>query len=410
MEENKNTKLTDEQINNIAEQLDESIKGTNLEKIAQFPSNNGKETTDEKTREEGYYKPMNVAIDPITGEHKILGEADCDEDNETFEEMCERINNSDLDSNANLDPITEKELINYITNVDNNSILTELTKDIDLKPETIRELLLVVNRKINKEEFNVYRALPEEVRVMIDKYLVNGQIPAFTNEGKRFRNMVSEQLISEFITNISLDKTMVDFNKELESLFEKGSSELADSVIGYTKERSKKYREYADGLEDQEKKEKMNHILDRIDEASTLTEMKEFAKSCKIKPFEFEKPEKVYKNFLYKYKESTYNIYDIAMARPILYRNINPCIIGIDGNKEIKEVYTSKDIDAFFLCFCKQCKNYKVDVVFDHAYMYYVIYNIVLLDMNKGASKEVSDKFLDNVKEVISNLKEKNKF
>lgn len=396
MDLNKNT-LTDEQIEDISKQLDEVTKGTNLENIYNFPSNQGQETTDPENRESGEIKQMNVLLDPNSGEHKILGLNDDNlDDKETFEEMCERIKNSDIQLEK--EPISEEDLVEYISNSSNNSFLGEIG-DIDISSDSIKVLLEIVNRKINNEEFNVYKSFPEEIRKMIDKYMSTVQVPINSNQGKQFRNMISEQLINEFITNISIDKSMHDFNKELEELFSKGSSELADTIVGYTEERNKKYREYASEIEDFEKKEKLNEILDSIDEAYNLSGLKEFSKKCKIKKFDLEKPQKIYSSFLRKYSESSYNIYDINIARPILYRNINP---------KDEEIFTSKDIDAFFICFCKHCMNMSSEDVVQHAYMYYTIYNIVLIDMNKGEKKDISDKLLDNIKEIIFNLRERN--
>ena len=43
--------------------------------------------------------------------------------------------------------------------------------------------------------------------------------------------------------------------------------------------------------------------------------------------------------------------------------------------------------------------------------MYYVIYNIVIMDSNTSENtKEVSDIFAENIREVIDNLKERNTF
>lgn len=392
-----NTKLTDEQIEDIAAQLDEVVKGTDVENIINFPSNQGQETTNLEDRENGEYKQMLVSVDPNTGENKIIGSAD-ELDGESFEEMFERIKNTDMQFEQT--PITEKDIIQYIAESDkDSSLIKEISKDNELDPETIKDLLQIVNRKMNKEEFNIYKAFPEEVKRMIDKYLESLQVPVNSTQGKTFRNYISEQLINEFITNISINKTMNDFNKELEDLFNKGSNELAESIVGYTEERNKKYREYADQIEDADKKDKINNILDQIDEAYNLIGLKEFALRCKIKKFELEKPQKLYNSFLYKYSDSVYNIYDINMAEPILYRNIN---------SDNEEVYSADDIHAFFICFCKYCNNMSPNNVTEHAFMYYVIYNIVLMDMNKGESREVSDKFLDNIKEVIMNLRQRN--
>ena len=400
--ENLTTTLTDEQINEIAEQLDEEIKGTVLEDIKNFPSNNGVEY---HTPEQGEAKIMQVSIDPNTGEHRILGGVDeYPEDIETFEEMCERLENTKFPEE--LEEITEEELVSYIDKESKNkdsdrSMLTGICSLEDISEESITSLIKIVNRKIKGEEFNIYKAFPEDIRKIVDKYLTSVGAVGNSNQVKQFRNMISESLISEFITNISLDKMQNDFNKEVEELFTKGSAQLAESIVGYTAERNKAYRDYAGTIDDEEKKVKINNILDQIDEGYNLNTLKEFAKKCKIKKFDLEKPGKIFENFHHKYVDSPYNIYSIEVVRPILYRNLNP------GEKE---EFTAKDIDAFFIAFCKQTMNMKPDVVTDHAYMYYVIYNITLMDMNKGESKEVSEKFAENIKEVIYNLRSRNNY
>lgn len=392
-----NTKLTEEQIESIVEQMDEAIAGSELEKIAQFPSNQGKEETNPEDRETGEFRNMNIQIDPNTGEHKILGSAGLN-DEETFEEMCERIKNSDIEFDSK--PITEKEIIDYIANEKDNSMLGEISKEIDeISPEAIRGLLDIVNRKMNKEDFNIYKSFPAEIREMIDNYLSASKIPINSQEGKQFRNFVSEQLVMDFVSNININRTMHDFNKEIEDIFKTGSSEIADSVVGYTEERNKKYREHALQMEDEEKKERLLSVLDAIDMGYKLDNLKEYAKKCKIKKFDLEKPSRIYSGFLRKYENSSYNIYDINLARPTLYRNINPAD---------NELYSQKDIDAFFICFCKFSQNMSPDNVEEHSFMYYTLFNIVLMDMNKGNSKDVSEKFLENIKDVIHNLRERN--
>jgi hypothetical protein len=43
--------------------------------------------------------------------------------------------------------------------------------------------------------------------------------------------------------------------------------------------------------------------------------------------------------------------------------------------------------------------------------MYYVIYNIIIADSNTSENtKEVSEIFIENIKKVINNLKERNAF
>lgn len=407
MNKEENTKLTDEQIDDIAEQMDEAIKGTVLEDIKNLPSNNGvlERPLEEAIKDEGEMTTMNVVVDPNTGENKIIGSTTTDEeDDESFEEMCKRIADSNIVFESA--PISEEEIIEYLGSEDssNDSILKEISSDVELDPDTIRGLLNIVNRKNNGERFNVYRAFPEEIQKMVDKYIRGTVVNTNLTNSKdinQYRNFICESLIQEFITNINIDRVKQDFNKDIESLFKKGSEEIGDTIVGYTYERNKAYREYADKIDDEDKKRKLNNILDRIDEAFNLTELKEFGKRCKIKSFDLEKPKKFYGQFLNKYADSTYNIYDIYMTRPILFRNLTE----LYPDDEI----TDKDIDAFLICFCKQVTNMSPDNTLDHAYMYYVIYNIVLVDVNKGENKKISDEFLGNVKEVIDNLRIRNK-
>jgi hypothetical protein len=398
-----NETLTDEQVDQITKDLDDFTKGTDLENIANLPSNNGIEEREvSESDEKGEAAKVKVIIDPNTGENKIIGRVDDDvTDDETFEEMCERIQKEDIKLDTT--PITDEEIIEYIsTTKGDNSLLTDIAQETNLSDDAIRELLVVVNKKLNNEKFNVYKAFPQEIRDMVDRYLMQSHMNGNSNEEKAFRNMLCESLIDEFISNISLNRITTDFNKEVETIFAKGSEEIVESVIGYTEERNKAYREAAEKIEDPIKKEKVVSILNRIDEAYNLTELKEFAKKCKVKKIELEKPDRIFEGFLLKYKDSQYNIYDIKMARPILFRNINTNL----DNPE----YTQKDIDSFFVVFCKQCLNMRSDIPLDHAYMYYVVYNIVLMDINKSENtKAVSEGFIENVKEVIENIRQRNK-
>ena len=395
--------LTDEQVNYITEEMDKAIEGTPLENIAKFPSNNDQMDRNPDEIEKGTPAKAYVTVDPATGEHRVDKFIDPEEEKseESFEELVKRIENSEM--SIDHAPVSERELIDYMLNSkESDLIMNDVFSDIELSTESVRKLLEIVNRKLNKEDFKVFKELPDEIKKMITDYVTKSGIPIVDKRGKEFRNMLAEQIIQEFITNISMDRLKHDFNKELENIFVQGGSEIADTAIGYTQERNKTYRQYAEEMEDSEKKEKMLTILDKIDEAYNLTELKEFSKKCRIKNIELEKPQaRAFDSFLRKYAESTYNIYDIGVCIPILLRNLN--------NVYEEETFTGDDVNAFFICFCKQCMNMSPDVVTDHAYMYYVIYNVILVEINKGKSFDVSKTFLSNVREVILNLRQRNK-
>lgn len=397
------TKITEKQLNSINEELEQVVEeNDNLKNIAQFPSNNNVEY---HNPEEGKAKKVKIMVNPETGEHSPIGVVSSEDKEETFEEMIERLEKESDFNSVNEKPIELDELGSLISRskTDPNSILRDITtinnNNFEISDDSLKIILQIANRKMKKEEFNVYREFPDEVKSMINKYCAASGVSILTNQGKNLRNMVSELLISEFISNITMDRVQIDFNKEIETLFSKGNEEIAEAAIGYTTEKNEAMRKYAlEKMQDGEKKDTLLTVLDNFDDAYSLTSMKEFAKKCKIKKYDLERPDKIYDNFLRKYVNSTYNIWDIKIVRPILARNLNT---------ETEE-FTEKDIDAFFICYCKQCLNMKPEIAQNHAYMYNIIYNITLIDINKGKTKEVSDTFINNIREVIYNLRVRN--
>ena len=349
----------------------------------------------ETSKKEGLEeRPMDVIIDPSTGEHKILGDIrdNVDEVDMAFDNMVEKIN-SDNDSFLSDRPITDSDVLEYLSgdNTD-DTLLGELSKGTNISDEAIKKLLSVTNRKLKGEKFNVYRELPEEIQTIIDQYVKTdpgciGDISTLN----LVRKNVADALLDEFIANIQIDRSKHDFVADMEQIYNSFNSEISDLASDYIEERNKAYREAADTIEDEDKKERLLSILDMIDNARDLTDLKKFAKNCKIKKFELEKPEKLFRTFLAKYKNSTNNIYDIHLAHDTLLRHLS------------QEGYTDDAVNAFLVAFCKQVKNYSVDNVLQHAYMYYVLYYCALIDSDK-----TKDKYLNSVKEVIDLLNKRN--
>ena len=371
--------------NNILENLENSKdEKREYDNILNFSSN----------KLEAEKEPVLVNINPETGTEDIIGEFEIDkfqQEDDSIENMSDSIENVDINSDA-LDncPITDEEMSEYINDKDNNSLINDISSDKpELSLEATKELLDVVNRKLKGEKFNIFKALPEDIKVIIEKY-VNQNIDKTLsmNTINAVKNNVAEALLDDFINDIQLKRMKNDFATDLENLYKDSVKEIASGALEYIDERNKAYRDAADNIEDQEKKEKMLAIIDQIDEARSLSTLKEFSKHCKIKSIELEKPGKrVYSQFLYKYKNSANNIYDLELCKKVLFRHLE------------KDGITIRDIDAFLISFCKQCKNMSSSKPVEHAYMYYVLYYCALLD---GDNSEV---FKNNVKEVIYNLR-----
>lgn len=389
--------LTLEESKALAEDTNEYLDGLkddikDVKNVLNFPE-------DEEKVEELDVKNMDVVVDPLTGEHKILGSTEeVNEVKDSFDEMVRKINEDDDFSFSDDAPITEAEAVDYLSDNASESIINEISKGTNYTNEEIQQLLIVTNKRIKKQEVNVYKELPESMRKLIDQYTnqmithdkIDGNNHAFIRGAK---NSIAEALIDEFISDIQIDRFKNDFARDLENIYATSNKEIAETSLEYFEERNAAYREAAEEIEDEEKKAKLLAILDQIDEARALTGLKEFAKACKVKPIETEKPDnRVYRNFLAKYKDSNNNIYDIKVAIEVLYRHL------VDDN------YTRKDVELFFIVFCKYVRNYDVNVPTQHAFMYYVLYYAVMLDGDK------SDNFKNNVKEVINNIKLRNTF
>ena len=379
-EEKEGRKLSDKEINQLNDILSK-------EKPLKIP---------DYEEEKGYAKEMKTVLDPNTGETKIIGSVDQDEtvDDEDFETFLKNIDDNINNIEVNDSPISTDELKDTIQEDFDN-------KDFDLSDEALQELLKIVNRKKKGEKFNIYKESPDEVKDMIDSFvnklgIANGTV--ISNQARAIRNDIAETLIDQFISNIQINRAKTDLNKEIENIFKESTQELTEYVVGYTEERNKKYREYANNLTDIDKKKKLNDILDVIDSAYSLNNLKEFAKTCKIKNYDIENPNKYFTGFISKYKNSPYNIYDIKLTIPILERRF------VDD-----DTVNTNSIIALLVCFCKYVLNYDIENPYEHSFMYYFIYNIIVIDSNKSdATKSVSDKFVNNIKDVIINLKERN--
>ena len=106
-----------------------------------------------------------------------------------------------------------------------------------------------------------------------------------------------------------------------------------------------------------------------------------------------------------KYKdEPNLNIYNIYNVQTVLTRNINP--------EEICdcEKYTDEQIRAFFIAYSMYCKNFSPKNTQEHIFMFYVLYNILLMDVNKGEKSDISKKYLDNIRECIELLIKRNQY
>ena len=380
---------------NIEKEYDKLLESADFAKEVPDITQNAESIEEEK----GVYKKANILYAPETGEQKIVSteneefEETVDED--TFEDLLRDIEEGKVKVETDNSPITKEELKENITVFNPKD-----DNKFDISDESLEALLKIANRKMNKEEFNVYKELPQEIKNMIDKTIGVEAANVTSNEIRYFKNSIAEQLLNDFIMNITINRAKSDLNKEIESVFNEGLKDIAEESVKYTEERNKQYRAQVEAMEDQGKRAKLLAVLDTMDSAYDLNDLKEFAKTCKLKKYDIEDPKRYFRDFHDKYKDSTYNIYDIKLTLTPLTNKI------VDNEK-----YTEKDIIAFLVCFCKYVMNFNVEDTINHTFMYYVIYNIIIMGSNTSEKTIYkSNMFANNIKEVIDNLKVKNSF
>ena len=69
-----------------------------------------------------------------------------------------------------------------------------------------------------------------------------------------------------------------------------------------------------------------------------------------------------------------------------------------------------EDIRAFIIVFCKFCMNFSPDVLEEHTFMYYFIYNICMMDMHNETNEESKvfyDELTKNIVKFIELIRKK---
>lgn len=389
-EEKKPYILNEEELNQVMEKLKESEEqNKNLKILSELPSNNGKE--EHKTTESGEEKFVNVFVDSRTGEKIILGEAEKPEPigiDTALENVGEKANVEDFEKNIKI----EAEDIKKVAAEDT------IVGKFDISDETTLELLSLINKYRDGKKKITYNILPDQIKEMVDEYCKKNGVASFSVQANTIRNNIAELLIDEFVNNISMNKYVDNFNEELENIYKTTGEEISPLIKEYNESRVDMINKACEKIEDPEKKKIVEKTLDNINDAYELKSFIEAAKKIKVKKIYFEKPHKVFKEFLYKYMNVKYSIYDLAMLLPILHRHLV-------SNNIIKEDDETSAIKVL-LAFCIYCNNFKPENPEQHAFMYYFTYNIALLDIYKGDQYEkFATEFLGNIKKVLDNLK-----
>lgn len=370
-----NVKQVSETMKNLRDQNPE------LKILAELPSNNGVEEVAEPGT--GETTTAQVRINPKTGERAVLDVDDID-----FPEA------EPYDHEAFMKSITLEDVAKISESA---GVKEMLGNNLDFSDADYMQILELVNKYQANPGMNIYKEFPESVRKAVDRVCATNGFVTKGTETDYARRMFAQMVMSQFVSDIGVQKAMTDFNKEMESVIDNLNEEYSQMWYNYSENRNQYLEKAMDKIEDPEKKAKLGTILDAMSDALELSRMKEAVKARKLwlKKFEKEKPSKLFDKFLYPFEQSTYNIYSVYTAAQTL-------------NRHLPKEYTGQDCMNFLALFCKFCNQnaYKVDVPEQYAFMYYVPYNCVLLDKYRNEEyKAFYDKFVPNVLEIIDMIK-----
>ena len=344
-------KETDEEIDALIENIPEDPESKRMEEIKEKVESG-------ELSSEGEYMTASVAVNTATGERQIVStDAEFNPDNTSMDDLME---NPDIDhSDVKLeDEALQKAAAAKFGNLS--------TKDLQIFLDAV---------KIYKEEsehhslIEFFNMLPDTLRNGFDENAIKLGVPL--NNLNSYRKNFVKGLMEEFISDAEMEQATVDFDKQIAKIYQDYGNDVALLYQSNIFEKIKTTQTRIDDLKanntdgaNDEKIANFEKVVENLYESIYLEKFAPYAMSAKIKPFEMEKPQKLFRDFTAKYESSKFMISDIKNTIPVL---INFC------------GYSEEEALELVILFCKYTKNMKPSNLADHTFMYYFISNIITL-------------------------------
>lgn len=286
-------------------------------------------------------------------------------------------------------------------------------KDVNLE-ETL-QFVSVIDKYMNGELKNgLFEALPPTFRKEIIRQLPGGRMCSkrmLEGAAKAFLDGISKDFCQNSMNSLDLNKTISEINKVQEEMLN-GTKQMEGSLnvmkFNNTLDIFIKRR---DKLLEEGKEVNANAVeevfIKPLIQTIELTDFKEFCKTVRIKRYELERPDKVFKDFNMKYFDNRRNIYNIAGCIDVLSKQL----------KDREE--PAKDGAKICIAFCKYCRNMVPENDAEHTFMYYFIMNILTLNLiypngvvvdsevSTDESRDFYNKMLASLTECAVNLERK---
>lgn len=222
---------------------------------------------------------------------------------------------------------------------------------------------------------------------------------------KAVRNMMADDIIESFYSEIitqKIDKEVVDLDTSIKNLAKTAYVDVnSDQRKQHFNTFVIKFPPMAEKIKDTdpEKAKIMLEVSEGFKQAHTMEDMYAAYGNSKIRVrrIDVEKLDKTIRRFNYKYENSTMVIRDISSAVDVLSRHVNKRI-------------SLTAIKTFVAIICKYCENMKPSNLAEHTFMYYLINNILSLDIPFTNEADIiwNDEFLKNVNNFLTLIEERN--
>ena len=253
-ENNTDQKLTDSQIEDISGTLNKVVEeNANLKVIANLPSNNG--ILESESTLVGEDKLVNVKVNPVTHEKTVVGIVE-EDNNELATELFEDILDDNVDG-VNIDDIElRKEVVE-------KTISEKFNKEFN-ETEVI-QLVNLLNEYRKDKTINVYSKLPKSLQRMIDTMVAKEGVPF--NAMANIKKSISREMLDDLIFDTTIDNYQIEFNEEIENVFNGVKEEFRDMSVKMTKEQIEKLISIEPELreKDEEKADRLLKIIDGVE-------------------------------------------------------------------------------------------------------------------------------------------------